>query len=73
MLVRVNEGISRDCLFNDRLDRPLLRIGHRAQYDLSSALDQAEDGMSFSIRPRPGTPANLRHHPGRPLLSTAVD
>jgi hypothetical protein len=44
ILVGVDEGICRDCGFDDRLDRDLLHVGQHAQDHRATALDQAEDG-----------------------------
>src|SRR3954462_10823776 len=44
ILVGVDEGIFRDCGFEDRLDRDLLHVGQHAQDNRATALDQAEDG-----------------------------
>src|SRR5215213_8377076 len=69
ILVGVDEGASSDDGRDDRLDRPLLHVGHHAQDHRTTALDQAEDGGLILLERAPawraGQPAST---PKSPLL-----
>src|SRR3954464_14824099 len=72
VLVGVDEGVPGDRGPDDRLDRPLLDIGHDTQPPLPAAPDQAED-RRLVLRQRAA--ARRSRHPATPsrspLLTTA--
>src|SRR3954453_15720028 len=73
ILVRVDQATGGNGTGDDRFDRPLLHIGQHAQYDLTAALDQAEDGR-LVLRRRAASRRAFQPAPTPepPLLATAA-
>ena len=73
ILVRVDQATGGNGTGDDRFDRPLPHIGQHAQYDLTAALDQAEDGR-FVLRRRTASRRTFQPAPAPepPLLATAA-
>ena len=73
VLIGVDEGMFRDCGFDDRLDRGLLHVGQHVQNHLASTLDQAKD-RRLVLRQRAASrrACQLATAPEPPPLATAA-
>src|ERR687883_557719 len=71
ILVGVDEAAGGDRGLDDRLDRPLLHVGQHVQHDLTTALDQAEEGRFVLFQRAAPSAASSIGFAEEPLRSSA--